>query len=306
MLRDCRISVPTDKLRTSSFLAALSLALTSDNSWSGIFQITLAFISLYQLLGWTMLVGVAVMILSMPLTAAIARYQTKLQRQQMKNKDSRTRIMSEILNNIRSIKLVRSPVHSTSLEANRLSAVRLGGLVRSETVQDSKRARTGHAAQDGIPLGYFQLPLVVHSLRRRVSPSTFHPPTIADSCISFSSFAMYSSISGQPLTSEIVFPAITLFSLLGFPLAVLPIVFSSLVEAYVSVDRLTDYLCGKELQEGAVSVESSRREPQEGDELLSIVHGDFSWTSAAIESTLLDINLSLKVSLSSSFPCDQI
>ena len=54
-----------------------------------------------------MLVGVAVMILSMPLTAAIARYQTKLQRQQMKNKDSRTRIMSEILNNIRSIKLVR-------------------------------------------------------------------------------------------------------------------------------------------------------------------------------------------------------
>lgn len=52
-----------------------------------------------------MLVGVAVMIASMPLTAAIARYQTKLQRQQMKNKDQRTSIMSEILNNIRSIKL---------------------------------------------------------------------------------------------------------------------------------------------------------------------------------------------------------
>lgn len=74
-------------------------------AWSGMFQITLAFISLYQLLGWTMLVGVAVMIASMPLTALIARYQTKLQRQQMKNKDERTSIMSEILNNIRSIKL---------------------------------------------------------------------------------------------------------------------------------------------------------------------------------------------------------
>lgn len=78
--------------------------------WSGIFQITLAFISLYQLLGFSMLVGVGVMILSMPLTAAIARYQTKLQRQQMKNKDQRTRMMSEILNNIRSIKLVSPPV----------------------------------------------------------------------------------------------------------------------------------------------------------------------------------------------------
>lgn len=42
-------------------------------AWSGLFQITLAFISLYQLLGWTMLVGVAVMVISMPLTAAIAR-----------------------------------------------------------------------------------------------------------------------------------------------------------------------------------------------------------------------------------------
>lgn len=78
-----------------------------------------------------MLVGVAVMIASMPLTAVIARfvlrffllvsivvvitdfgffggvlrYQTKLQRRQMKNKDKRTSIMSEILNNIRSIKL---------------------------------------------------------------------------------------------------------------------------------------------------------------------------------------------------------
>lgn len=40
--------------------------------------------------------------------------------------------------------------------------------------------------------------------------------------VAFSSFALFSTISGKPLTSEIVFPAITLFSLLGFPLAVLP------------------------------------------------------------------------------------
>jgi ABC-type bacteriocin/lantibiotic exporter with double-glycine peptidase domain len=88
-------------------LTILSLASKSYGqiAWSGLFQITLAFISLYNLLGWTMLVGVAVMVASMPLTAAIARYQTKLQRQQMKNKDQRTSIMSEILNNIRSIKL---------------------------------------------------------------------------------------------------------------------------------------------------------------------------------------------------------
>lgn len=52
-----------------------------------------------------MLVGVGVMILSFPINAGIARLQTRLQKRQMKNKDSRTRLMNEILNNIKSIKL---------------------------------------------------------------------------------------------------------------------------------------------------------------------------------------------------------
>lgn len=112
--------------------------------------------------------------------------------------------------------------------------------------------------------------------------------------VAFSSFALFSTISGKPLTSDIVFPAITLFSLLSFPLAVLPIIFSSIVESYVSIERLTDFLCGKELQEGAVSVEIPRRELKEGDELVSVVRGEFAWTSAAVEPILTDINLSLK------------
>ena len=52
-----------------------------------------------------MFIGVAIMILSMPINATIARFQTRMSKQQMKNKDQRTRLMNEILNNIRSIKL---------------------------------------------------------------------------------------------------------------------------------------------------------------------------------------------------------
>jgi ATP-binding cassette subfamily C (CFTR/MRP) protein 1 len=117
--------------------------------------------------------------------------------------------------------------------------------------------------------------------------------------VAFSSFALFSTISGKPLTSDIVFPAITLFSLLGFPLAVLPIVFASIVEAYVSVERLTDFLCGKELQEDAVVVQT--RELKDGDEAVSVVHGDFSWNSTSTEPNLVDINLSLKVRPTPSF-----
>lgn len=69
---------------------------------SGVFQIFLAFVSLYALMGWSAFAGVGVMVLSVPMNAVLARFATKLQKQQMKNKDQRTRMMNEILNNIRS------------------------------------------------------------------------------------------------------------------------------------------------------------------------------------------------------------
>jgi hypothetical protein len=76
---------------------------------SGIFQITLAFISLYTMLGWPMLGGVVVVLLSIPFNMGLSRLYSKLQKVQMENKDSRTRLMNEILNNIRSSV---PPIHS--------------------------------------------------------------------------------------------------------------------------------------------------------------------------------------------------
>lgn len=68
---------------------------------SGPYQIALAFISLYNLLGWPAFVGVAVMIGSLPVTTTIAKILKRLQRQQMKNRDQRTRMMTELLANIK-------------------------------------------------------------------------------------------------------------------------------------------------------------------------------------------------------------
>lgn len=61
--------------------------------------------SLYNIMGWPAFVGVGVMIVSIPLNTFIARILKKLQEKQMKNRDKRTRLMSELLGNIRSIKL---------------------------------------------------------------------------------------------------------------------------------------------------------------------------------------------------------
>jgi len=78
-------------------------------------------------------------------------------------------------------------------------------------------------------------------------------------------------------------------------------VFSSLVEAYVSVGRLTDFLVAKELQADAVDIAMPSRDLKLGDELISVQQGDFTWHSVPSspdavvhDNTLQDISLSVK------------
>lgn len=70
--------------------------------WSAPLQIVLCMASLYQLLGWSMLAGVGAMILMVPVNGFIAKWMKTLQKRQMKNKDARSRLMAEILNNMKS------------------------------------------------------------------------------------------------------------------------------------------------------------------------------------------------------------
>jgi ATP-binding cassette subfamily C (CFTR/MRP) protein 1 len=72
---------------------------------SGPYQLTLAFVSLYNLLGWSAFVGVIIMFFSIPLSTFIAGILKKMHEQQMRSRDKRTRMMSELLANIKSIKL---------------------------------------------------------------------------------------------------------------------------------------------------------------------------------------------------------
>ena len=62
-------------------------------------------VSLYQLLGPSSFAGVGAMLIMIPINGVIASIMKTLQKRQMKNKDARTRLMTEILNNMKAIKL---------------------------------------------------------------------------------------------------------------------------------------------------------------------------------------------------------
>ena len=223
--------------------------------WSAPFQIILCMASLYQLVGLSMLAGVGVMILMIPVNGLIARIMKNLQKKQMKNKDSRTKLVTEILNNMKSIKL---------FAWSQAFMARLN-FVRNE--QELKTLRQIGATQAFANFTWATTPFLV-------------------SC---STFAVFVLVRDEPLSTEIVFPALTLFNLLGFPLAILPMVITSIVEATVAVGRLTSFFTAEEIQADAVGREAAATNT--GDESVRVRDATFAWDRNDSRKCLEDINL---------------
>ena len=69
--------------------------------WSSPFQITLSLIFLYLTMGPSIFAGFAVMVLMIPLNSCLASWSKKWQFKQMSHKDSRIKIINEVLNGIK-------------------------------------------------------------------------------------------------------------------------------------------------------------------------------------------------------------
>jgi ABC-type bacteriocin/lantibiotic exporter with double-glycine peptidase domain len=145
--------------------------------WSAPFQIIICMVSLYQLVGWSMLAGVGVMIIMMPLNGFIARIMRSLQKQQMKNKDARSRLIAEIINNMKSIKLYAWG----SAFMNKLN------FVRNE--QELKNLRKIGATQAFANFAWNTAPFFV-------------------CCLTFTVFVL---TQDRPLSTDIVFPALGMY-----------------------------------------------------------------------------------------------
>ncbi|KAK6367899.1 ATP-binding cassette glutathione S-conjugate transporter ycf1 [Exophiala oligosperma] len=231
------------------------LAQWGQQLWSAPFQITLCMLSLYQLVGVSCFAGVAAMIIMIPVNGFIARFMKKLQLSQMKYKDRRSRLMTEILNNMKSIKLYAWG--SAFME------------------------KLSHVRND----------LELNNLRKIGAAQSFSTFTWSSTpfFVSCSTFAVFVLVNNKPLTTDLVFPALTLFNLLTFPLTVLPMVITSIIEATVAVKRLTDFFTADELQEDAVRYidEPPKRS---GESSVSITDASYTWNKNEDRTVLRNIN----------------
>ncbi|KAJ1562778.1 hypothetical protein HK096_003457 [Nowakowskiella sp. JEL0078] len=215
-------------------------------------QILLNFESLlYHTLGVAIFAGVAVMIVMIPINAAIVSITRKLSKIQMSNKDGRIKLMDEVLNGIKVIKLY-------AWEQSFLSKIYS---VRKLELDTLKR------------IGYVS---AISSFTWAATPFF----------VSFLSFAVYSVIGNEPLTSAKIFVALSLFNLLQFPLSAFPSTITSLAEASVSILR--------ELDRKSVNYEAI---PTQIDgthamklERVSVHDASFSWTKDLETEILKNIN----------------
>uniref|UniRef100_A0A8C1UKG9 Multidrug resistance-associated protein 1 n=1 Tax=Cyprinus carpio TaxID=7962 RepID=A0A8C1UKG9_CYPCA len=209
--------------------------------WSAPLQVILALYFLWQNLGPSVLAGIAVMVLMVPLNAVIAMKTKTYQVAQMKSKDNRIKLMNEVLNGIKVLKLYAWELAFK----DKVSAIR-----ESELRVLKKTAYLG-----------------------AVSTFTW---VCAPFLVALSTFAVYVLVDEHNiLDAQKAFVSLALFNILRFPLNMLPMVISSMVQASVSMKRLRVFLSHEELDED--NVERPAISSCESNSI-RIVEGAFSWS----------------------------
>ncbi|XP_033169144.1 multidrug resistance-associated protein 1 isoform X8 [Drosophila mauritiana] len=221
--------------------------------WSAPLQIGLALYFLWQQLGPSVLAGLAVMIILIPVNGVIASRIKTYQIRQMKYKDERVKLMNEVLSGIKVLKLY---AWEPSFEKQVLD------------IRDKEIATLRSTAY--------------------LNAGTSFLWSCAPFLVSLVTFATYVLIDeNNVLDATKTFVSLSLFNILRFPLTMLPMLITNLVQTQVSVNRINKFLNSEELDPNSVLHDSSKPHP------MSIENGEFSWGD---EITLRNINIEVKKS----------
>uniref|UniRef100_A0A7S4JUQ1 Uncharacterized protein n=1 Tax=Paramoeba aestuarina TaxID=180227 RepID=A0A7S4JUQ1_9EUKA len=186
--------------------------------WSAPMQIALALYFLYLVLGASIFAGFLLMVILIPINGVIAKKMRGFQTRQMGIKDTRLKLLNEILNGIKVIKLY-------AWEESFLNKV--------EDVRNKELTTLRNA-----------------SLIKAVTSFLWTSTPILVSVVTFATYVGY----GGVLTADKAFTALSLFNILRFPTNALPMVITNVAEASVSVDRLFTFLNLSELDPESVTI----------------------------------------------------
>ncbi|KAM4844750.1 ATP-binding cassette sub-family C member 3 [Thomomys bottae] len=221
--------------------------------WSAPLQIILAVYFLWQILGPSILAGVALLVLLIPFNSAVAMKMRALQVEQMKLKDSRIKVMSEILAGIKVLKLY-------AWEPSFLEQVK--GVRESELRLLKKNAYLQAITTFILICSPFLVTLLTLGVYVCVDPNNV-------------------------LDAEKAFVSVSLFNILKLPLNFFPTLISSLTQTSVSLKRIQNFLSQDELD--SQCVEKKNISPGYA---ITIHSGTFTWAQD-LPPTLHSLNIQI-------------
>lgn len=182
--------------------------------WSAPLQIIITVYLLWQELGFAVLGGLVVMLALIPINVFTANRVKRIQAQQMKAKDRRLKLVNEMLNGVKVLKLYGwEEAFAKKIEA-----------LRQEELAHVRRA------------GLLSTLLIV-------------PSSLSAFMVTCTTFAIYIlSDNTHVLTPEKAFVSIALFNLLRLPLIMIPNLVSRLILAFISIKRVNRFLNSEEKQ----------------------------------------------------------
>ncbi|KAF9347371.1 hypothetical protein BGX26_001151 [Mortierella sp. AD094] len=185
-------------------------------------EITVATFLLYRLLGWSVFCGISVIAVVTPLQGWAGHLMDSVKTAKMEAQDSRVRLMTEILANIKIIKLY------SYVEAFQEKVL----MFRNKEVAHLRRAGT---IDSFMTIIYSCLPLLM----------------------AFVSFSVYATVGGPGFTpgeinAQTIFVSISLFGLLNRPVGVMSMVMEGTIGIRVAMRRIQGFLLKEEMDRNVV------------------------------------------------------
>ncbi|KAI8125132.1 Multidrug resistance-associated protein 1 [Lucilia cuprina] len=269
--------------------------------WSAPLQIGLALFFLWQLLGPSVLAGLAVMIILIPVNGVIANRIKTYQIRQMKYKDERVKLMNEVLSGIKVLKLYAwEPSFEKQVLEIREKEI---ATLKSTAYLNASTSFLWSCAPFLVSLVTFATYVLSSDENHLTASKVFVGLTLFDAIklpmitipmlmvdiaeVSLVTFATYVLIDeNNVLDATKTFVSLSLFNILRFPLTMLPMLISNMVQTQVSVQRINKFMNSEELDPNNVQHDPKKPNP------LSIVNGSFSWGDDDV--TLKNINIEVK------------
>jgi ABC-type multidrug transport system fused ATPase/permease subunit len=218
--------------------------------WLVPIQISLALIILYSCVGLASVSALAATIVIMLANLPLSRMQEKFQEKMMEAKDVRMKAMSEVLRNMRILKL-------QGWEMKFLQKI------INQRKNEASWIKKFVYANAGVTFLFWGTPTFV-------AVATF------GTCI----------ILGIPLSSGKVLSALATFRVLQEPIYNLPDTVSMIIQTKVSLNRISSFLCLEDLPDNVVH----RAPKGSTNVAVEVQSGTFSWDSGSQEPTLKDLN----------------